>query len=212
MSLNMMNFLLFVTASFLLIITPGPNTIYIITRGISQGRSAAIFSALGAAAGDLVHVTAAICGLAILLQTSTIAYIGLKILGAVYLLYLGIRSIFTKKDLLEIKVPENQSKSQKQLFFQGLLTAILNPKTALFFVSFLPQFIDHNHGSAVFQTSVFGLTFAVMGTIMMLAMAAASGQVRAWLLTRKEFGRYIQLFSGSVFIGLGVKLALPDHR
>lgn len=144
--------LLFCVTAFALIITPGPNQIYIIARSTSQGRKAGLLSVLGVDTGTLVHVVAASLGLSALLASSALAFSIVKYVGASYLIYLGIRTWLSKADTPELATPELSS--GKRVFFQGMLTNVLNPKVALFFLAFLPQFVNKSHGHVAEQMLV----------------------------------------------------------
>jgi threonine/homoserine/homoserine lactone efflux protein len=153
------NLALFFAASWMLIITPGPDMIYVITRGISQGRKAGMISAVGVTLGILVHTVFAAFGLAIILRTSALAFLAVKFAGAGYLIFLGVKTLIDKSDF---KLSRDTPKDGfRKIFVQGILSNVLNPKIALFFLAFLPQFVNPGHGSASIQMVYLGLTFAL---------------------------------------------------
>jgi threonine/homoserine/homoserine lactone efflux protein len=204
------SFLLFMGAALALLLVPGPAVLYITTRSMTQGRRAGLVSALGVAAGSAVHVLAAALGLSALLASSALAFSVVKYAGAAYLVYLGIRRIVSKE------TPEAEAAAPRaslsSLFRQGVLVNLLNPKTALFFLAFLPQFVDPARGGAAPQIVFLGLLFSVMGltTDSLYALAAdrVASAVRRSPRAVKS-GRYV---AGSVYIGLGVATALAGSR
>lgn len=211
MSIDLHNLMLFVMASFVLVIMPGPNTLYVITCGITQGKKAALISACGASLGDLLYAVAAAFGLVIILQTSATAYGVIKICGALYMLYTGVQTIRRNDNVVE-NIEAHEDKSNRALFGKGFLTAALNPKTAIFFVSFFPQFIDANNEFAAFTMLLYGIIFFLLGLIVLVTYAQASSLVRQWLIVKQELYRYFRWLTGTIFVGIGIKLIVPDHR
>jgi len=204
------NLLLFLPAAIALIIAPGPDSLYVLARGIGQGRRAGVISAFGTCTGLLVHTTAAALGLAVLLQTSVIAYLVVKFAGATYLLYLGVRTLLTKQSFSITTAATRPSVAR--MYLQGMLTNVLNPKVALFFVAFLPQFVDQRSGMVALQMLTLGLLFAGLGLLYLLLVAALSGSLGALLQRRPAWANRLRWMTGSVLIGLGLRLAIPDRR
>ncbi len=205
------NLLLFLPAAIALIIAPGPDSLYVLARGIGQGRRAGVISALGTCTGLLVHTTAAALGLAVLLQTSAVAYLVVKFAGAAYLLYLGVRTLLTKQSFSVTAATIRPSGAR--MYVQGVLTNVLNPKVALFFVAFLPQFVDQRGGGAVaLQMLTLGLLFAGLGLLYLLLVATLSGSLGQFLQRRPAWANRLRWVTGSVMIGLGLRLAIPDRR
>lgn len=199
--------LTFAIAATLLIVVPGPNLIYIITRGIDQGRRAAVVSALGVETGMLVHVGAAVLGLSAVLASSDLLFNVVKYAGAAYLIWLGIASIRSRPaDLTEPTGGRRLSFSR--LFTQGVVINVLNPKVGLFFLAFLPQFLDPSRGNTSVQILVLGGVFFVIATVSDLLYAMASGAIGSWLRERSSVARMRGKFSGVVYIGLGAAAAL----
>ncbi len=198
--------LLFVAAGLLLNITPGPDVLYIVGRGMGQGRAAGIVSALGIGAGCLFHVTVATLGLSALLVALPLAYDVIRYAGAGYLAWLGIRALVSRSAALAATptAPEPLGR----IFRQGALTNILNPKVALFFLAFLPQFADPARGPLAPQIALLGIIFAVNGTVVCIAYALAASWLGAWLKSRYGVARWLNRAMGALFIGLGLKLAL----
>jgi threonine/homoserine/homoserine lactone efflux protein len=204
------NLVLFLTASLALIVAPGPDSLYVLARGIGQGRRAGAISALGTSTGLLVHTTAAALGLAVLLQTSIVAYTIIKIVGAAYLIYLGIKTFLTKQSPLV--TPATDTPSWRRMYLQGMLTNVLNPKVALFFVAFLPQFVDQHSGAVTLHMLLLGVFFDAMGLTYLLVVARLSGSLGQFLKTRPAWANRLRWLTGSVMIGLGLRLALPDQH
>jgi threonine/homoserine/homoserine lactone efflux protein len=201
---------LFLIAAFVILITPGPAVLYIIARSVDQGRLAGIVSTLGVAFGTMFHVAAAALGISALLATSATAFSVLKLLGAAYLIYLGIRKLM-ERDLdgrQRVRVRE----SLGRIFWQGVVVNVLNPKTALFFLAFLPQFIDVTRGHVTLQMIALGLLFVVMGIFSDGSWALLAGTAGSWLKNHLGFLRAQRCFSGSVFIALGVTLAVTGQN
>lgn len=203
--------MLFILASFALIIIPGPNTLYVMTRGITQGRKAAFISALGASSGDLLYAIFTALGLVIILHQSATIYGMIKTCGALYLIYIGIRTIFSKKGMVgeSRKVKEDTG---GKLYIMGFLTAALNPKTAIFFASFLPQFVDANNEYAAFTMFVHGLIFFSIGLLVLSIYAQTSSFLGQWIVKRQKVEQVFKWLSGSIFCGLGIRMILAEHR
>jgi threonine/homoserine/homoserine lactone efflux protein len=209
MSFEHINLMLFIMASFTLIITPGPDMIYVISRGIGQGRTAGILSACGVCCGLVLHTLAVAIGLAIVLKTCSIAFYVLKYIGALYLIYLGIRTLTVKQGLISVKHKKRQSHTS--LFLQGFLTNVLNPKVALFFLSFLPQFVDSNSPAVALQSILLGLIYFLLCLVVLVIIALLSGKIGSLLQAKESIARKTGWISGSVLMGLGIGLLLPGR-
>lgn len=204
------NFAIFFAASWVLIITPGPDMIYVITRGVSQGRRAGVVSAAGVTLGILIHTLFAACGLAIILRTSALAFLVVKLAGAVYLIYLGIRAFIDKADF---DLANTKPKAgMRAVFVQGILCNVLNPKIALFFLAFLPQFVMPGPFSESMQMVCFGFIFALFGIVFLVLLGYFSGGFGGWLARRQRDLDKVRWFTGSVLIALGLRLAFLDRR
>jgi threonine/homoserine/homoserine lactone efflux protein len=206
----MSNFFLFLLAAIALNITPGPDVLYVTARSLSQGRKAGIVSAVGLGVGYLIHTTAAAVGISALLASSVSAYLLLKYVGAAYLIYLGIRTIFNKTEIATSS--QFQSVSSTKLFWQGFLTSILNPKVAIFFLAFLPQFVDRSSQWAIAQILFLGITFTFTATVWNTFVAVFIGSFGTWLKHRPTFSQVLQWLSGSVLIALGIRVAVPEKN
>jgi threonine/homoserine/homoserine lactone efflux protein len=192
---------LFLPAVFILLITPGPVVLYIVTRSIDQGRGAGLVSVLGSEIGNLVHVLAAALGLSAILLSSTLAFDIVKYLGAGYLIYLGIRKLFSPTE----SAPQAVERAPlRRIFFQGIAVAVLNPKTALFFFAFLPQFVDRSKGSVGLQILLLGLIMLAFAIISDSCYALAAGAAGRWLRGSALFPRIQRYVTGTVYIGLGI--------
>jgi threonine/homoserine/homoserine lactone efflux protein len=201
--------LLFSGAAILLIITPGPDMLYVIARSLGQGRTAGIISALGVCAGVFVHILAAAIGLSALLMSSNLAYTIVKYAGAAYLVYLGIHTLLRRSPQLGVVIQTKAS--LPAIFFQGVLSNALNPKVALFFLAFFPQFINPTLGKATWQVLILGLIFVLLAVLIMVLLAIFSSAVGHWLHRQTGFAKIQKWVMGSIFIGLGVRLALIEE-
>ena len=204
------SFALFFAASWILIITPGPDMIYVITKGVSQGRKAGMISAIGITLGILVHTVFAAFGLAIILKTSAMAFLTVKLAGAGYLIYLGIKSI--KDETVLVFNNDKPQLTMRTVFIQGVLCNVLNPKVALFFLAFLPQFVNPIYGNTSIQIVFLGLTFALSGVVFLVFIGYFSGGIGSWLSRKHNFAEKVRWFTGSVFILLGLRLAFMQRR
>jgi RhtB (resistance to homoserine/threonine) family protein len=205
---------LFVAAVTLLILTPGPDTAYVIGRSVAQGRGAGVMSALGIAGGCVMHTLACAFGLTALLAASATAFMVVKFAGAMYLIYLGVRLLLTKADTQptkDVAAVRPAPRSLQQLFTQGFLTNLLNPKVVLFFVSFFPQFVAADSPSKVLPFLALGGTFVVMGGIWSVFLAWMAGSVTERFAGKPSIKRWLDRVVGSAFLGLGLKLA-TSHR
>ena len=201
-------FALFVGVSWALILAPGPDMFYVITRGMAHGSRAGIVSAIGVVCGILVHTTAAAFGLTLLLQTSAFAFLVVKFIGAIYLLYLGIQA-WRDKSTFRLQTSASIPKS-RALFWQGVLSNVLNPKIAIFFLAFLPQFVDKGSSHVTLQMAFLGVTFAGFGLCFLLIVGYSSGTIGRWLMDRPRYAQFFQRLAGGILIGLGIRLALTE--
>jgi threonine/homoserine/homoserine lactone efflux protein len=200
---------LFMIATLGLLLTPGPSVLYITARSMDQGRKAGLVSVLGVGIGTLFHITAAALGLSALLLSSALAFNIVKYLGAAYLIYLGIRKLM-EKDEAQGETTFKQ-RSLRQVFFQGVVVNVLNPKTALFFFAFLPQFVDPARGSVAIQIFTLGLIFAAMGLMSDGMYALLAGSIGGWLKRNPTFMRRQRYLTGGIYIALGLSAALAGN-
>jgi threonine/homoserine/homoserine lactone efflux protein len=200
------HFGLFVVAGILLNLTPGPDTVYILGRSIAQGRAAGIASALGISAGSIFHTTAAALGLSAILASSALAFGTIKLLGGAYLIFLGIKMILNRER--ELGLPSNfRRRTKAAAFRQGILTNVLNPKVGLFFLAFLPQFIDPSSEMKVLAFLALGFTFVATGTTWCLIVACFASAFSERLRTNETIGLWLSRAAGALFVFLGLRLA-----
>ncbi len=206
------NLPLFLTASLLLVLSPGSDTIYIVSRSVAQGRMAGLLSSLGIGTGVLIHICAAALGLTAILATSATAFLVVKYVGALYLIYLGIRTWLERSGPLDPEQARLPAASHWTIFRQGLLSDVLNPKMAVFFLAFLPQFIVPDNPARgvafVLLGSVIVAFFVVWATILVLGSSALTSYLRR----HRRIGGYLNRATGMIFVGLGVRLALERAR
>ena len=203
-------FWIFVVSGLLLNLTPGNDMLYVIARSSGGSVRAGIVSALGIGAGCFVHMLAAVAGLSALVAQSAIAFEILKYAGAAYLVYLGLRSIFDRSSLTTKET--SHTRSMSRIFWQGVLTNVLNPKVALFFLAFLTQFIDPSKGSLSLQILFLGTWFNVMGTLVNILVALVFGRLGARLSRIPKFMQWQQRFTGIVLMALGIRVAMTSKN
>ena len=193
---------LFMLASLALAVVPGPAVLYIVAQSIDQGRLAGLVSALGISAGALVHVIAATIGLSSLVASSATAFTIVKYAGAGYLIVLGIRRLLTREELEDEIV--RPPRPRRRLFVDGVVVNVLNPKTALFFLAFLPQFVDPGQGTAALQILALGLIFVLVALCSDSLWALAAGTLGDWLRRSRWYLGVKRWVTGAVFVGLGL--------
>ncbi|HYL63121.1 MAG TPA: LysE family translocator [Candidatus Methylomirabilis sp.] len=196
--------LFFLGAALVLLAIPGPAVLYIVGRSIGQGRNAGFVSALGIGVGTLVHTAAAAIGLSALLVSSATAFSVVKYLGAAYLVFLGVQRLRNKESLAATSGTAAPRASLARVFGQGIVVNILNPKTALFFFAFIPQFVDPGRGHVATQILSLGLLFACMGTTSDSIWAVFSSSVAGWLRANPRWTRNERFVSGGILISLGL--------
>ncbi|MFD0692052.1 LysE family translocator [Actinomadura fibrosa] len=196
----MTNPLLFLLASLTLVAIPGPNHLYITTRSIGEGRRAGIASALGVETGTLVHVALAAAGLSALVAASATAFGVLRYAGAAYLVVLAYRTLRGGDG---DDAPALAPRPLRRVYLDGVLVNVLNPKVVLFFLAFIPQFVDQDAGAVPLQIAVMGIVLTLIGTASDLVYAVAAGSIGAWLRARPVFRRRQRYATGAVYLGLG---------
>lgn len=195
--------LLFAGASLALLAVPGPAVVYVVTRSLDQGRTAGIVSVLGVETGTFAYALAAAAGLTGLIAASEIGFTIVKYSGAAYLVYLGVRKLREREP-----PPEAASSARSRLFLRGVLVQLLNPKIAIFFLAFLPQFVNASSGPIAVQILVLGTIFTLLAVLSDSAYVLLAGAVGGWFRTSCGAGRRLAKLSGGVYIGLGVGAAL----
>jgi threonine/homoserine/homoserine lactone efflux protein len=203
-------FAVFAVAAVTLLLIPGPAVLYIVSRSVDQGRAAGFASVAGIHVGSLLHVAAAALGLSALLVSSALAFDAVRYLGAAYLVWLGLQRLLARD---EDAGPTRQARDRLgRIFAQGVVVNVLNPKTALFFFAFLPQFVDPSAGAVPLQVVVLGATFTGIGLVTDGAYALLAATGAGWLRGRRRVARASRLLSGGVLVGLGVTTALAGSR
>lgn len=210
--LGIHDFWLFIVAGLLLNVTPGPDTLYVVGRGVQMGWRGGAVAALGISAGCLVHVFAAAVGLSALLAASSAAFTAVKLIGAAYLLYIGVRMLLARPPAPADPSSDLPKLSLRQVFWQGALTNALNPKVALFFLAFLPQFVDAASSGKAAAFAVLGLVFIFNGTLWNLGMAACAARAAGRIRRSDGALTWINRVLGGVFVALGIRVAMLEAR
>lgn len=201
------NFFTFVITALFFIMTPGIDTMFVLNRSIGQGKKAGIYSALGINAGVLFHTVFAALGLSLIIAKSIIAFTLLKYLGAAYLIYLGINRLLAKTPALNSEIKVKAAETGMASFLSGVVTNILNPKVALFFLAFFPQFIKKEAINNPLPFIILGLTYAAIGVLWFLMLTMFAATFSGKLAGNKKIGNWLNKFSGLVFILMGLKVA-----
>jgi threonine/homoserine/homoserine lactone efflux protein len=208
--LGIHHYWLFIATAIVLIITPGQDTFFILGRSLSGGRGDGIAAAMGVSAGTVIHTLLAALGLSALLATSPYAFMVVKFAGAAYLIYIGVRALLSRASGLPGDASaQGQGGNRRHWasFRQGVLTNLLNPKVALFFLALLPQFIDAASPYKVGAFIALGLSFVAMGVVWCVMLAVAAARLRGAFLRRPSMTTVMNKVAGAMFIGLGLKLA-----
>ena len=204
-----LNLVLFLTASLVVIVAPGPDNILVLTRGISRGRTAALVSAGGASVGLVCHSLLAAAGLSALLAQSAVAFSVVKYAGAAYLIYLGAKTLLSRGGF-SFSGGEAALRL-RSVFVQGVASNVMNPKIAVFFLAYLPQFADPAAGGMAPQLLLLGLAFALCTWIVFSVLGYFSGSVGDRLVRRPRLADWLRWLTGGVFVALGIRLALPER-
>ena len=206
------HFWVFALTAILLNLTPGNDMLYVAARSTAQGTRAGIISSLGIMSGCMVHILAAVFGLSAVIAKSALAFDIIKYIGAAYLIYLGIRGIMSRKKSLHVNAAVNHL-SYRRLFWQGAFTNVLNPKVALFFLAFLPQFISINDvANPSLQILFLGTWFNVGGTLVNIMVAMLFGKASEWLSRSAKIIQWQERITGIILIGLGIKVVLSSRK
>jgi threonine/homoserine/homoserine lactone efflux protein len=199
---------LFIVAATLLAIAPGPDVIYVLTRGVAQGPRAGIAAALGFATGCIFHTVLAAVGVAALIRSSDLAFDLVRYAGAAYLVWIGIQALRHRSSFsLE---GGGDARALVTIYRQSVLGNILNPKVTLFFLAFLPQFVNAAEGRVALQMAVLGVVFMAVTIVVFGAVALFAGWIGKWMRARPAIGERLNIFAGLTFIALGVRVALPE--
>jgi len=203
-------FLIFLSAAILLAVAPGPGMLYVLARSLGGGRREGLLSALGTFFGGMVHVFAAAAGVSIILARSAMAFAAVKYLGAGYLFFLGIRMILDARN--DETISAAVLRPARNPFWQGILTEVLNPKTALFFLSFIPQFVNHAHGHVFLQFALLGILSVTLNTAADIVVTLLAGPLGQRIRGSARFRRRQRILTGTVMIGLGTYLAFGESK
>jgi len=198
---------LFLAASALLTVAPGPDILYVLTRGIAQGRAAGIAAALGFATGCIFHTLLAALGIAALIRSSDLAFNAVRYAGAAYLAWIGVQALL-HRNAFTVQAASGV-KGLGLIYRQSVLGNMMNPKVTLFFLAFLPQFVDAKAGHVGLQMALLGAIFMVQTAVIFGAVAIFSGWIGAWMRRRPAIGERLNIFAGLTFIALGIRVALP---
>ena len=201
---DMTTLLLFIGTAIILIIIPGPDLIFTVTQGMANGKKTAIITALGLSLGNIVHTFAAAIGLSLIIKTSPLVFVVFKTLGTIYLFYIAFQAIKHRKEMIDLN--SQNTNHTKGLFLRGLLMNILNPKVAIFFLTFLPQFINYENGYVPIQMCILGLIFIILTAIIFSLLGYFSGVFRERLLKHQRFNEYMNITAAIIFIVLGLML------
>jgi threonine/homoserine/homoserine lactone efflux protein len=204
--LSLSTLIAYLAASSAIILAPGPAQALVLARTIGDGKRAGVLTALGLNVGTIVHTLAAALGVSAVLATSAAAFALVKYLGAAYLIYLGTRALTAREQAADVAVPV-QSGSAGRAFLKAVITGVFNPKVALFFLAFLPQFVDPQRGAVFAQFLILGLILAALDVLYESALVLVAGTLRGWLARSQRFALWRQRLTGAVLIGLGMRLA-----
>ena len=209
---GIIHFETFILTGILLNITPGNDTIFILSRSMAQGKEAGFMSVLGISTGSLIHTTMAAFGLSIIIAKSILVFNIIKYAGAAYLIYIGFKMLTDKRLLTTGECFSDKTVDLKKIYRDGVLTNLLNPKVAMFFIAFLPQFIDINLKNTVLPFIILGVVFTITGTIWCLILANYSSMVFSKLKKNRKMSNYINKTCGAVLVGLGIKIAMTNKN
>lgn len=208
--IDLTNLYMFIAASFLLCLAPGPDNIYVLTQGMTKSKKAAIVTTFGLASGLIIHTSAAAFGISVIFQTSEIAFNIVKYVGAAYLLYIAYQAFKYRNEALDLSV-QNSSKELKKLYVKGFIMNILNPKVSIFFLAFLPQFVNTASGNIPMQMITLGGIFMVLTIVVFSSIGIAGNLLSSKLLEKPNIVKYMNVLTSFVLVSLGIKLALSQR-
>ena len=209
---GIIHFKTFILTGILLNVTPGNDTIFILSRSMAQGKKAGFMSVLGISTRSLIHTTMAAFGLSIIIAKSILVFNIIKYAGAAYLIYIGYKMLTDKRQLTTGEYFSDKTIDLKKIYRDGVLTNLLNPKMAMFFIAFLPQFIDVNSKNTVLPFIILGVVFTITGTIWCLILANYSSMIFSKLKKNRKMSNYINKACGAVLVGLGIKKAMTNKN
>ncbi|HTD39394.1 MAG TPA: LysE family translocator [Mucilaginibacter sp.] len=202
------NLLTFIITASIFVMTPGLDTIFILNKSISQGKKAGIYATLGINTGVLVHTVFAALGLSLIIAKSVLAFAILKYAGAAYLLYLGVAKLISKETIVNTDAIREKGKSSKHNFISGVINNVLNPKVALFVLAFFPQFIKREYITSPIPFIILGITYAMLGVTWLMLLTLFASTFSKKLADHPKADKWINRFSGTTFILMGLKVAL----
>lgn len=208
--LELSNIYLFLVASFLLCLAPGPDNIYVLTQGMTKSKKAAIVTTLGLCTGIIIHTSAAAFGISVIFETSEIAFDIVKYVGAAYLLYIAYQAFKYRNETLDLTA-QNSSNELKKLYIKGFFMNVLNPKVSIFFLAFLPQFVTTSNGNVPLQMIILGLIFMCMTIFVFSSIGIAGNVLSKRLIANPNIAKYMNIVTSFVLGGLAVKLALSQR-
>ena len=208
--LELTNIYLFIAASFLLCLAPGPDNIYVLTQGMTKSKKAAIITTFGLCTGLIIHTSAAALGISVIFQTSQMAFNIVKYAGAAYLLYIAYQAFKYRNEPLDLSV-QNSSSELKKLFFKGFIMNILNPKVSIFFLAFLPQFVNTQAGNVPIQMITLGIIFMIMTVIVFSSIGIAANLLSSKLQKNPSIVKVMNILTSTILVALGIKLALSSR-
>jgi threonine/homoserine/homoserine lactone efflux protein len=201
---------MFILSAILLSLSPGPDNIYVLTLGISKTKKAAVVTTLGLCSGLVIHTLAAALGISVIFQVSQIAFDVVKYIGAIYLLYIAYQIFKHRNDPISLEQTQNEVE-YKKLYLRGFIMNILNPKVSIFFLAFLPQFVDTSSSNIPLQMIFLGLIFIIVAFIIFSIIGILGNILRQKVLAKKEVFSYLNIFTSLVLVGLSIKLALSSR-
>ncbi|TYB80230.1 LysE family translocator [Bizionia saleffrena] len=202
------NFMTFIITALFFVMTPGIDTIFVLNKSIGQGKKAGVYSTLGINTGILVHTLFAALGLSIIVAKSAMAFSIIKYIGAAYLIILGISSLFSKKGMVKTVAADQKMNTGRENFISGLITNTLNPKVALFFLAFFPQFISPAQLESALPFIILGVTFAIIGVAWYLILTFFAGTFSKKIMQNPKADYWMNKCTGIIFILMGLKIAL----
>ena len=202
--------LLFLGATFLLCLAPGPDNIYVLTQGLTKSKKAAIITTLGLCSGLIIHTSAAVLGISVIFQTSELAFSIVKYIGAAYLLYIAFQVFKHRNERLDLTV-QNSTSELKKLFIKGFIMNVLNPKVSIFFLAFLPQFVNIQEGNVSIQMFILGLIFMIMTLFVFSVIGITANVLSLKLLEKPKIVKYMNISTSFILLSLGLKLALSQR-
>lgn len=205
---DLQNFLLFASTALMLNITPGNDMIFVISRSLSYGTKAGVYAALGIGLGCFVHIFASVVGLSVIIQKSEILFNIIRYTGAAYLIFIGIKSFIEKPSTMIFNQNQNDKNTNLKILRQGTITNVLNPKVSLFFLAFLPQFVNNQSDNITSQILFLGLWFNFSGTVVNVLIALLFSKIIAKLSNFQQFWKIQNRISGAVLVALGLQIAL----